>query len=108
MESRAEKQVIFYFRIAPKTVSHFLIANCTQERQDAPINCDNSENSDKQCLLDPAKYFANMVFTLNFRVKLFGILNLIIMILVSLKTCGSLHYFIRLGLLTALRRDTNG
>ena len=78
MESRAEKQVIFYFRIAPKTVSHFLIANCTQERQDAPINCDNSENSDKQCLLDPAKYFANMVFTLNFRVKLFGILKLII------------------------------
>jgi len=39
-----------------------------QERQDATINCDNSENSDKQCLLDPAKYFANMVFTLNFRI----------------------------------------
>ena len=83
--SSQEAKNKWYFTLTQnftKTVSHFLIVNGAQERQDAPINCDNSENSDKQCLLDPAKYFANMVFTLNFRVKLFGILKLVILILV--------------------------
>jgi len=39
----------------------------TKTRQGATINCDNSENANKQCLLEPDKYFANMVFTLSYR-----------------------------------------
>ena len=39
-----------------------------QGRQVRTINCDNSEHVNKQCLVEPDKYFANMVFSLNFRV----------------------------------------
>ena len=41
-----------------------------QTRQAAKINCDNSEYANKQCLVEPDKFFANMVFTLSFRVKI--------------------------------------
>ena len=41
-----------------------------QARQGDTINCDNSENVEKQCLLEPDKFFSNMVFTLNYRVAI--------------------------------------
>jgi len=40
----------------------------SQTRQAAKINCDNSEYANKQCLVEPDKFFANMVFTLSFRI----------------------------------------
>ena len=43
-----------------------------QTRQGATINCDNSENVDRQCLLEPDKFFSNMVFTLNYRVATYN------------------------------------